>query len=205
MRFKENSLVMCKRCSVSKPWNRETFTWCKKQGMMQPCKECSRKRKQEYDGSEHGKQVTARYLATPEFKIWKRQYYRAHPEMGVRGTHRRRVRKLNLESSFTDNDWGHCLSYWDNKCAICRKNASAEYIIAREHWIPVVKGGGYTKQNIIPMCHSVKGGTNGCNNTKSARDPLTWLVDKLGLESAEQKLVQIEAYFAWIVTQVDNK
>jgi hypothetical protein len=89
---------------------------------------------------------------------------------------RKEARKRNLPHTFTADAWQRCLQYFDNKCAICGRSAQLGVKIAQDHWIPESKGGGYTPDNIIPLCH----GFDGCNNKKWANDPVDWLISRYG-------------------------
>ncbi len=127
---------------------------------------------------------------TPAYRQWESAYY-----------HRRKALRASLPASFTDRHWALALEYWDNRCCVCGKAPDGNTVLAKDHWIPETKSGGFVPENIVPLCHSVKGGIGGCNNVKNNRDPLEWLVAKLGEERAAEKLVAIAAYFAWITAQ----
>jgi len=145
----------------------------------------------------------AEYRSRPE-QLTKQRVRRQSEDyktyMGIFGL-KRRARRKGLPSTLTKADWERALDYWGNRCCICGKEADSCTVIAREHWIPQCKGGGYTPENILPMCHSVKGGRGGCNNTKNSTDPIKWLVHKLGEESALLKLAEINDYFEWASQQ----
>lgn len=106
----------------------------------------------------------------------------------------RRARKRNLPSDFSAQDWQRCLDYFDHRCAVCDRPVGLWHTLAQDHWIPVTKGGSYTPDNIIPLCH----GTNGCNNSKHNSDPQSWLISKVGKRKASQVIQKIDIYFAWI-------
>lgn len=69
----------------------------------------------------------------------------------------------NLECDFTKQQWDECRKYFDYKCAYC----GCKVKLAQEHFIPVKKGGNYTKSNILPACKS-------CNSSKSDKDFFFW-------------------------------
>jgi hypothetical protein len=51
------------------------------------------------------------------------------------------------------------------------------------------------------MCHTKKGAPTGeicCNNAKTNKPPVEWLIEKLGKRKAKLKLAEIEAYFEWV-------
>jgi hypothetical protein len=79
---------------------------------------------------------------------------------------KRRSKKRELESSLTLEEWKDTLNYWTDKennihCAYCGKIINNEQ--HQEHIIPLSKGGGYTKNNIIPSCKE-------CNFSKSNKN-----------------------------------
>lgn len=77
--------------------------------------------------------------------------------------------KKMLPFDFSLSDWEVCLDYFDNSCAYC---GDKESDLEKEHFIPVSKGGGYTKDNIIPAC-------SFCNSSKLNRDFKDWYPGKL--------------------------
>ncbi len=78
---------------------------------------------------------------------------------------RREARKRQLPATLTVKEWEHTLEYFERSCAYCGK-PSIE--LHQEHFIPVAKGGGYTKENIVPACPD-------CNQSKSDALPRDWL------------------------------
>jgi len=68
---------------------------------------------------------------------------------------RRRARLKHLPHTLTQQEWEDCLQYFNYQCAYC----GATGAMTHEHVTPVTLGGGYTKDNIIPACHS-------CNSSK---------------------------------------
>lgn len=73
---------------------------------------------------------------------------------------RRRARKAGLPATLTDTEWQKILQQYDYKCAYCRVTGPLQ----QEHVIPVIQGGGYTKENIVPACPK-------CNRKKGPRTP----------------------------------
>lgn len=144
-----------------------------------------------------------------KIKADQRRRYAEDPETGreksrLKGR-RRRARKRNLPDTLTVSQFERCLDYWGHKCAICGRERGSNHIIVEEHWIPLSDprpdNPGTVATNILPMCHSIKGGKHGCNNTKNARNPQEWLTEKLGEFGAKRKLIEIRAYFDWVRQQ----
>lgn len=79
---------------------------------------------------------------------------------------KREAKKRTLPRTLTSSQWKAILSHFDNKCAYCGEPLTKA---EQEHFIPLSKGGGYTKNNIVPACAK-------CNLSKSNKNPLDWLV-----------------------------
>jgi 5-methylcytosine-specific restriction endonuclease McrA len=78
--------------------------------------------------------------------------------------HRAKVKGLPV--GFTARDWEAALKYFDYKCAYCGDHLT---VAEQEHYVPVAKGGGYVRNNIIPACRA-------CNLKKRDKSPIEWLV-----------------------------
>jgi len=109
------------------------------------------------DNKETIKVTRDKYLATPKAKAICRQQEQT-----------RRARKESLPATLTVEEWKDICTSWDNKCAYC----SSDNTLAQEHIIPVIKGGGYTKENILPACRS-------CNSSKGVKDMDIWLLGEI--------------------------
>lgn len=127
-----------------------------------------------------------------------RKHIAKHREQKRIAENERRARKIGLPNNFTVNEWQDCLTYWHGCCAICDRPAGLWHTIAADHWIPLSSDQcpGTIASNMLPLCHSLKDGEGGCNNSKFNRDPIEWLTQKLGPRKAKQKLAEIETYFA---------
>lgn len=95
-----------------------------------------------------------------------RRYYKNNREKFDNNKKIHRSRKKEAPTGLTVADWRKAVEFFDNKCAYCGK--TTDYL-HREHFIPLSKKGGYTKDNIVPACKS-------CNSKKWSLDPLDWLV-----------------------------
>jgi 5-methylcytosine-specific restriction endonuclease McrA len=73
---------------------------------------------------------------------------------------RSRARKAGLPYTLTLREWYSTLDDFSRLCAYC---SEASYVDI-EHFIPIVLGGGTTKNNCIPACTS-------CNHKKKNRLP----------------------------------
>jgi len=73
-----------------------------------------------------------------------------------------------LPPTLTIDDWQQALDHFGNRCAYCGEVCDQ---LHQEHFIPMAKGGGLTRDNIIPACPD-------CNYDKLDKPPLDWLVNK---------------------------
>ncbi len=64
---------------------------------------------------------------------------------------KRRNLKNNLPATLTEKEWNKLLMYHSYKCYYCGEKSDQ---LEKEHKIPLSKGGGYTKENIVPACRS---------------------------------------------------
>lgn len=84
-------------------------------------------------------------------------------QMRIESVRKRRERLKNLLNNFTNKDWKDCLEYFDHSCAYCGEKTKLE----NDHFIAVVKGGHYTKTNILCSCRR-------CNASKDDADFFEW-------------------------------
>lgn len=114
----------------------------------------------------------------------------------------RRSRLLALPIDFTDRDWQLSLEYFNGVCPVCERqfyDLLNERTPQADHWIPLTdpRSPGTIRENMIPLC----GGTDGCNQYKSNKDPETWLIERYGKRRAQRILARIKTYFEWIRKQ----
>lgn len=92
-----------------------------------------------------------------------------HPGIGGIYNVRRRLRKQEVESTFTYAEWLEILEVFGHRCAYCLR---ADVSMTRDHVIPLSKGGPDTADNIVPACHSC----NSKKNDKSLLRISSWLL-----------------------------
>lgn len=129
-------------------------------------------------------------------RIQKKQLRAVNPERQRekdREYKQRRLAKIqSLPATFTDIDWQYALNYFHGCCAYCGNPPSLfdHYpTLHQEHFKPLVKGGAYTPDNIIPACQT-------CNHSKYDKDAKEWIVERFGVRRGNLILKQIEEYFA---------
>lgn len=128
-----------------------------------------------------------------------RNFIKRHPDRINLWVHRHNARKKELPFAFTIADWKHCLNYFNGCCVVCGRPAGLFHTIAKEHWIPMNFKGenpGTVPTNIVPMCHSIKGGTGGCNNQKRDMLPDEWLSVHFDAKTAAAIKQRVTDYFA---------
>lgn len=76
---------------------------------------------------------------------------------------KRKARLKDLPHTFSSKDWSNCLKYFNNKCCYCDQYEK----LTKDHFIPLSKGGEFTKDNILPACLS-------CNLSKHNNDFYNW-------------------------------
>jgi uncharacterized protein YihD (DUF1040 family) len=89
--------------------------------------------------------------------------------------------KKQLIATLTNTQWVECKIYFNHECGYCGKKLKN---LTQDHVVPVSKGGGYVKQNIIPACRS-------CNSSKQNKDIETWYKQQeFFLQERLQKIYQ---------------
>lgn len=135
-------------------------------------------------------------------KVYRDEYRKRKPFVEKATIHRRLARKRALPNDFTAEQWEQCLEYWSHRCAVCGAPIDMFTTLAIDHWIPLSDprpdNPGTVAFNILPLCHNTSGLKTGCNRSKSAHDPIEWLVRALGKRKAKRKLAEIEAYFSFV-------
>jgi hypothetical protein len=77
--------------------------------------------------------------------------------------HKRRSRERELISTLNTEQWEQCQQHFNHKCAYCEKKQK----LTQDHFVPVSKGGEYTRVNIVPCCRP-------CNASKGNRNFFEW-------------------------------
>ena len=78
---------------------------------------------------------------------------------------RRRARKAQVPHTLTRAEWGEILAQHGNRCSYCGVGFSESLQPTMDHVVPICRGGGHTKENLVPACRP-------CNTRKGIRD---WL------------------------------
>lgn len=98
--------------------------------------------------------------------------------------HRHNARKHGLAATYTYKQWCATKEIFNYKCAYCGEEIS----LSQDHFIALVNGGEYTKNNIIPVCHM-------CNSMKRDLDFFEWYPQQTFYsEQREQKILEYLNY-----------
>jgi len=100
---------------------------------------------------------------TEYFREYHKNYRMENPDKWDVIVKRRKDRVDNLPYTLTEEQWEYIKNKFDNKCCYCGEDLP----ITHDHFIPVIKGGGYTLDNIVPACKR-------CNSKKHDGDFLEW-------------------------------
>lgn len=121
-----------------------------------------------------------------------RNWQRKNPDRGRLAAHRRRSRKRELPATFNEAQWKFSVEYFNGVCAYCGNPPSFfdhNRVLQQEHFVPLVKGGSFSVENILPACQS-------CNYSKGDQDPEEWVIKRFGKRRAQLALKHIGDYFA---------
>jgi len=100
-------------------------------------------------------------------KLWRKNNPNTHKEISRRAVQKRLAIKRKLPATFTKEQWTDCKKHFSDSCAYCGSKTKLE----QDHFIPLSKGGEYTKDNIVPSCKK-------CNVTKSNHDFEFWYYEQ---------------------------
>lgn len=87
----------------------------------------------------------------------RRAFHAKNPTKASHYTRSYESKKAKLETTLTDEQWKQKVEDAKGKCYYCGEPTARFH---KEHRQPVSKGGGYTKENIVPACQR-------CNNRKN--------------------------------------
>lgn len=96
---------------------------------------------------------------------WKSKHRKTEKgrQISKNAKHRRKARQRGLDHSLTFEQWEKIKSQFDFKCAYC----GCEGELTRDHFVPLINGGEFSINNIIPACKH-------CNDSKYAKDFFEW-------------------------------
>ncbi len=152
-----NGNKVCTTCNKELPATPEHFHRDNRvqSGLRANCKECCKKqRKLSY--------AKNRELLIKQAKRWRAkngaEWREENRKLLNKRGQERRAKKKRLPHTLTVEQWTNTKKYFNDSCAYCgiseqEHREKYEQVLHQEHIIPLSKGGGYTKNNIIPSCH----------------------------------------------------
>lgn len=111
-------------------------------------------------------------------KEWAKNNPQRNKELNRLKWHKYRSRLSKLDFQYTKKEWECCKEHFNHKCSYCGSDED----LTREHFVPVIKGGEFTRNNIIPACGS-------CNYSKSDRDFFEWYPNKEFYSKGREKKI----------------
>jgi 5-methylcytosine-specific restriction endonuclease McrA len=93
----------------------------------------------------------------------KKEYVKNNKDKVKISNAKRRSKKKKLLSDLTNEEWETIKEFFGNTCCYCNKKSK----LNQDHFIPLSKGGVYSKNNILPACGS-------CNSSKNNNDFKNW-------------------------------
>lgn len=92
----------------------------------------------------------------------------------------------------TEDDWIAAKKYFNNECAYC----GAKTKLTKDHFIPLIKGGKFRMDNIVPCCQK-------CNSSKKDLDFKEWYRNSGFFD--EIKAQKVYKYLELMKSEVDKK
>lgn len=117
-----------------------------------------RKKARQYYWEHREEILKSRQQQRPKYRGFTRRWERENPEKVKAKKHRRRAREASVPSTLTAEQIAQL--YAIGRCFYCGKPTH----LTLDHFVPIVKGGGTTKANIILACRE-------CNSSKHTKLP----------------------------------
>lgn len=92
---------------------------------------------------------------------------------------KRKTLKRSLPSDFTKADWEGCVKHFNGCCAYCGEKTE---LLSQDHFIPLVKMGEFTKNNVICCCTT-------CNSSKQDFDFFEWYPKQLFYSKKQERKI----------------
>jgi len=115
----------------------------------------------QYEKTKNAKERTERYKEKDKFIDTRERYNKSEEGKASRqrGDFMRRVKMGEIISTLTSKEWLDILERYNYRCAYCDVEFEVENMPTKDHVIPISRGGGNTKENIVPACQT-------CNSKK---------------------------------------
>lgn len=186
----------CTKCGETKPRDQFHKDKSRVDCLTPQCKSCIAKTTKAWREANKGPKAKMnrawyeanRDRATEMGKAWRK----ANLDSSRATYHRRLARKHSLPDTFTAADWQRVFDHFGGCCAACGRQPGLWHTLAADHWVPLTSPDcpGTVAWNIVPLCH----GNGGCNNTKNAKNPSEWVIERFGKRKGRAILKRIEAF-----------
>lgn len=192
-----NETKVCTSCKGKLPLTEFNKAKKNKDGFFSKCKTCRSKEQFSYRQTDHYKQLNKIYITSPKgkealkrgadkfrksvkYKEWWARYNKSEKRkiiqeryhksgklniVWIKHDHKRRDASKQLPMTLTTNEWEEIKKQYKYRCVYCGERKP----LTRDHIIPLTKGGGYIKENILPACAS-------CNARKGDKPVLLQLL-----------------------------
>lgn len=170
-RYRDNPELRERTKKRAKEWDKDNVEWVKE-----------RRRKYYKENAEHIRARAQKWREDNPLRARAQvvDWLRRNPGRMLEYGRRRRMRKRGVPVSFTAEDWEQVLEFFEGRCAYCGEPGELE----RDHFLPLILGGGYVRGNIIPSCRS-------CNATKSSKHPRLFVEEGRLKQPYRQLLVKL--------------
>lgn len=157
---------MCARCYSNWRYHNNPKKWAEQQSAS------AKKNPEREKAAEHKRYLKRK--ASGETQMRSHLYYQRHPDKVSEANRKyrknnprkaahyvqiRQARLASLPHTLTEKEWIEILERYNHSCAYCGEKVTP---LHREHKLPASRGGGYTKDNIVPACLR-------CNSRKATR------------------------------------
>lgn len=168
--YEKNKEKILKRNKIYKENNKEYFKKKNKE-YREKNKEYISKWKKEYN-----------IINNKEISIKRKKYREEHLEECRQqkniSNQKRKALKRSLPYTLTNNEWNEIKNTFNYECAYCREKIELQM----DHFIPLSRGGEFTKNNIIPACRR-------CNISKFNNDFLKWYPKQKFYSKEQEKFI----------------
>ena len=140
-----------------------------------------------YDNKEKENKKSLKYYYNHQERLQAnhRVWTKLNPDKVKLHHQKRAALKKSLPATLTEKQWNKIKEHFQGQCCYCGKESDE---LQQEHYVPLSKGGEYTKNNILPACKS-------CNTSKKDKSFNIWYKSyKHYSKEREQKILKFLGY-----------
>ena len=151
---RQRPLVVCGECGEMKPHKALglcTACYARSLHRTNPGPRRASSQRWKHGNKEHIVEYNRQYQTEnrENLSVQRRDWRQQNPDRNRLDCHLRRARKAELPATLTPEEWEAILLEYDYSCAYCGTNNEP---LEQEHKTPLSRGGGYTRDNIVPAC-----------------------------------------------------